>query len=200
MDPNARVLKGKGKLRAGFPINNRKRNEDAFKDGSPHNSLALGTVKFQFGKGQSRTKLVYTVKRTLDQIKLSPSPLIQNKIANTLIRVLPTSTTSALFQKVGDQTTGMLSNVAGPQKKVHLGGYEVEDLRFLIYGTMGLYMGLLSYAGSVSCGICLDESLGDPHHIAKFWKTEFDALYEETMAFPGQVPKPRSLKAYLDKL
>ena len=36
--------------------------------------------------------------------------------------------------------------------------------------------------------------------LAKHWISEFDSLYEETMAIEGQVPKPKSLRSMIDKL
>jgi hypothetical protein len=80
----------------------------------------------------------------------------------------------------------MLSNVPGPQTAAHFGGQEIDDMAFVACSPIGLYCGLLSYNGQVSCSLCADTSAeGSPEKVTRYWKEEFDALYDETMAFEG---------------
>uniref|UniRef100_A0A7S3PM23 Diacylglycerol O-acyltransferase n=1 Tax=Aplanochytrium stocchinoi TaxID=215587 RepID=A0A7S3PM23_9STRA len=193
-------LKSKGKVRASFPINTRsKKAKTTFRDGSPNNNIALGMLQFPL-KGNSRTKTVYTVKRKLDRIKLSPMPIVQLFLARTLLKLLSRKAATELFQEAGNQTTAMLSNVPGPQHTAYLGGHKVQDLQFGLYSGNGLYLGLISYDGKVSCGICMDDQLGEPNQLAKHWKSEFEALYEETMKHEGMVPQPKSMLSFLNKI
>ena len=91
----------------------------------------------------------------------------------------------------------------GPAHKdgVTLAGHQLEGISFMIYAVPSLYVGLLSAFGEVSCGITLDESLeGKAEDLARHWKTESDALYEEVMAVEGNVPNERGWLAWFDKL
>ena len=47
-----------------------------------------------------------------------------------------------------------LSNVPGPQSTVWLCGEAVDDLMFYTFVPLGVYIGVISYAGKVSTGVC----------------------------------------------
>ena len=193
------IRKGQ-KIRASFPINTRKKGEDVFRDGSPHNALAQGSMKFLLNP-KSRTECVWKVKRQLDKIKLSPAPLIQQSLGNALFSILPMKTAIKMFTDFASLATAQLSNVAGPKTQAKFGNHKVQDMQFLLSAAVGCYFGLLSYNGNISCGICLDETTAaNADDIAKHWKTEFDMLYEESMKYEGSVPKPKSIFRKLDKL
>jgi hypothetical protein len=194
-----RMLSGKGLMRSSFPINARKAGAGTFRDHSPHNKLALGMLAFNFNY-KSRSQLVWSFKRTLDRIKLSPEPFVQQKLGNTLAAILSKKAMVDLLMKIGAQTHCMLSNVQGPPEKVALLGHTVEDITFALYSGCGLYMGLLSYAGKISVCICLDSELGDANNIAKHWKSEFESLYSEVMAHDGPVPRHMGCRGCLDRL
>lgn len=195
------VVKSGQRIRAAFPINTRKRGEDVFREGSPHNVIAQGLLRF-YTTYNSRTELVWRMKRQLDKIKLSPSPFVQQKIGNAVLAVVPRSVSTKLFSDFASTATSVLSNVAGPKDTAKFAGYDVDDLQFLISAAMGCYFGLLSYNGKVSCGICMDETTSAiPEDIAKHWKPEFEALYEEAMKYEGKVPNTRSaFGRFMDKL
>lgn len=194
------VVKRGQKLRAGFAISMRKKGEDPFRDGSPHNSIAQGLLKFYL-KPKNCVDLVWRVKRQLDSIKLSPGPFVQVRIGNAVTKLLPQSVGLKIFTDFQSTTTALLSNVAGPKEKASLDGNEVSDLQFFVSAAIGCYFGLLSYNGQVSCGICMDETASAlPKEIGKHWKTEFEKLYDECMAYEGPIPKPKGWRAKLDKL
>ena len=115
----------------------------------------------------ARTEVVYKVKRTIDAIKVSPAPYVQRGLGNTLLRVLPRNSAAEMFAGFGNQTTAMLSNVMGPSKAVYVGGHKVVDIQFGLYSSNGIYLGLISYDGKVSCGITMDDTLGDPSGLGK---------------------------------
>ncbi len=195
-----RMLSGKGLMRSSFPINARKAGAaTAFRDHSPHNKLALGMLAFNFNY-KSRSQLVWSFKRTMDRIKLSPEPFVQQKLGNLLAAILSKKAMVNLLMKLGAQTHCMLSNVQGPPEKVELLGHTVEDITFALFSGCGLYLGLLSYAGKISVCICLDSELGDAQNIAKHWKKEFDELYKEVMAHDGAVPRHLGCSGCLDRL
>jgi len=53
----------------------------------------------------------------------------------------------------------------------------------------------MSYNGKVSLGINVDPQLNqDPKELAKHWKSSFEKLYEETMAYPGMIPRNKKAR------
>mmetsp|Transcript_12584 Transcript_12584/g.14433 ORF Transcript_12584/g.14433 Transcript_12584/m.14433 type:complete len:494 (-) Transcript_12584:86-1567(-) len=180
------------RLTASFPINLRKRGEDNFdRHGSPHNVWAYGMMPFHL-KYKNTTDLIWKVKKTLDVAKLSPTPVVQQKLGMAIAPFLTTKGMNGLSLNVANKSTVQLSNVAGPSKAVSIGGYVVDDMAFQLFSPLGLYVGIISYNGTVSCSINIDSTLGDPALIAKHWKSEFDSLYEEVMAHEGILKAPRS--------
>ncbi len=105
----------------------------------------------------------------------------------------------------------MMSNVAGPQEQSYVAGQPLDELSFQCFNAIGTYCGIVSYNGKVmidrilgaatepllsrSSGlICLQVSMSvatdtlaveRPQELTKYWKEEFDRLYEDVMSFPG---------------
>ena len=180
------------KIRAGFAINIRKPGEGVFKDGSPHNAVAQGLLRFQM-KYKNRVELVWKVKENLDRIKLSPLPVVQQAVGRVVLNNLSREKSTKTFLKFYSTSTALISNVPGPAKPAFVGGNVVDDLEFLLASPKGAYIGLLSYNGNVSCCINLQEStMMDPKDFVKHFITEFDKLYEETMEHEGMIAKPKS--------
>jgi len=206
VDPvkNKKVLAGDGTLRASFPISMRKNNEPAWRDGEPQNKTSMGFLKFPT-TFKSRTQLVHTIKKKLDRVKLSPQPFVQLRLGKMAAAVLPKGELVKMLAHVLQQTTGQLSNVQGPTHQVTVGGYPLKDLRFSVWGVQSLYVGLISYNGRISLSINMDEESGPASAFASNWTTEFNALYEETMAAAakspdGFVPAPVTFASCLERL
>lgn len=115
------------KIRAGFAMNLRKRGAEPFRAGSPHNNVAQGMLKF-YTKYDSREDLVWKIKRQTDGIKLSPSPVVQQKIALGIAHILPRSLSTKLFLDFHGTTTALLSNVAGPRVAAEIMGAKITDM------------------------------------------------------------------------
>lgn len=163
-----------------------------FKDGSPHNAVAQGLLRFQM-KYDSRVDLVWKVKENLDRIKISPLPVVQQAVGRMVLKNLSREKSTKTFLKFYSTSTALISNVPGPAKPAFVGGNMVDDLEFLLASPKGCYIGLLSYNGQVSCCINLQESTQiEPEDFTKHFMPEFDKLYEETMKYEGMVPKPSS--------
>ena len=186
-DPAA---KGNQLVRGGFPINLRSPDEPILRDGDPMNKWAYGMFKFDF-KYKNRIDLVWKVKRQVDEIKVSPSPLIQYRLVKVLTRALPRSVLIPQLLNAANLTTAQLSNVPGPQVPVHLAGARVTAMSFQLFTVLGLYIGLMSFAGQVSASFCADGSTKtDVVKLAAHWKKEFEALKKEVEAYPDGVPVP----------
>jgi len=188
------VIKKGGRVRAQFPINLRKRGEHALKDGvDARNKFAYGFFDFPMKSKVSRVDLVWKLKRTLDKIKQSPSPLVQGKVGGFMARVMPLKAMNSQLLNLANKATAQISNVAGPQDVAHLAGVEVDDLMFYLFSPLGMYIGILTYNGKLSVAISLDSTIGDPNMLAKHWNVEFEKLFDEAMAIDEETifqPRP----------
>lgn len=178
------------KVRGAFPINLRSPKEPVLRNGDPMNKWSYGVFKFDF-KYKNRIDLVWKVKRQIDKIKVSPSPLIQYRILKALTVSLPRRVLLDQLLNMANLATAQLSNVPGPQHAIKLAGVTVDDLCFYLFAPVGLYFGIMSYNGWVSAGVNVDGNTKvDPKMLAKHWKLEFDALKAECDALgPGQTAK-----------
>ncbi len=186
----------KNKVTAQFPINTRSKKDGPFRNGDPHNKFSYGFMPFHIAHKGSPTNLLWKTKRTLDKIKNSPSPLVQEKISNIIAKIMPLKTLNAQLTNVASKATAQISNVPGPQSTVYMCGVPIDDMRFLLYSPLSFYIGILTYDGKLSCSVCLDSALADPALIAKHWMTEFDKFFssakEEVKKYPdGVIPRER---------
>jgi hypothetical protein len=191
LEKQDKAADGSKKVRGAFPINLRSPKEPVLRDGDPMNKWAYGIFNFDF-KYKTRIELVWKVKNQIDKIKVSPSPLIQYKLAGVLTKTLPRRVLLDQLLNMANLSTAQLSNVPGPSQIVNIAGIEVKDMYFYLFSPVGLYIGLLSYAGQVSCGINVDgTTTTDVDRLAELWKSEFDALKAECDAYPDTVPVPK---------
>lgn len=189
---NDPVLQNKGRVRGAFPINLRNPHEPILRNNDPRNKWSYGNFTFDF-QYKNRIELVWKVKKQIDKIKVSPSPLIQYSMMGVLTKSLPRRVLLDTLLNVANMTTAQLSNVPGPQTKVSMAGSSVEDLSFFLFTPVGLYFGIMSYNGEVSAGVNVDGTTScDPKQLAKHWKMEFDALKAEVDALNvDYVPVPK---------
>ena len=181
---------GATKVRGAFPVNLRGPKEPILRDGDPMNKWSYGSFRFDF-KYKDRIELVWKVKHQVDKIKISPSPIIQYKLLNVLIKLLPRNVLLDQLLSFGSQATCQLSNVPGPSASVKLAGVTVLEQYFALISPVGAYIGLLSYAGMVSMSVNLDAGTGgDAELLAQLWNSEWEKLKEEVDKFPDTVPVP----------
>ena len=180
------------KIRAGFAIDNRGKGKGPFRDGSPYNAAVQGMYRFEMAY-DSRVDLVWKIKKQVDQIKLSPGPMVLGKMIRVLGSTLPKRVSTNLFTGAVGKVTALLSNVPGPQGPVSVCGTEVDDLQFLLSTPRSCYFGILSYNGKVSCGVSLDETTEiTPQDFSANWALEFEELYKDAMAIDGVMKQPRA--------
>jgi len=179
-DPNFNV---KSRITGQFPVSIRgpEYKKTSLKGGEPTNAISYGYFNFEFDV-KSRIDLVWKTKYQMDLIKLSPSPYILKFIVDAGIKSLPERIMNDIVLNVANIGTAQLSNVPGPQAAASVLGIKIESMSFYLFSPLGLYFGILSYNGVVNAAINLDGGLGvDPKDVAKHWKKEFDALYDEVM-------------------
>eukprot|EP00924_Labyrinthula_sp_SR-Ha-C_P003245 snap_masked-scaffold_15-processed-gene-3.12-mRNA-1 protein AED:1.00 eAED:1.00 QI:0/0/0/0/1/1/2/0/497 len=193
----SKIQKGDSlKLSASFPFNMRSAQEmGILKDGSPNNNITLAILKYE-----NFTELIYKVKKKIDAVKLSPSPIVQAKAGKFANAVMSRKANANLLVDFQTQSTVMLSNVAGPQQVVSIAGRELQDLQFGWYGYTGIYLGLISYAGKATCCVCANSDVVDARELGKFWEKGFADMYEECSKFDGEAPQPAGLISFYEKL
>ena len=166
-DPDA------GDLRAMVPVNLR----------APDAPLELGN---QFGLVYLSLPItiadplqrLYEVKRRMDILKSSPESILTFQVLNALGRMpgdLATTATSYFASKA----SAVLTNVPGPQETLYLAGAPLRQLMFWVpqSGDIGLGLSIISYDGTVSVGIVVDEKLvEEPELILDFYLQEFETL------------------------
>jgi diacylglycerol O-acyltransferase len=189
----SQIIKSKRTIRGSFPVDMRKANQDVL---ATQFGNQFSTCLFRFPLHYSdHISLVLDVKKQCDEIKISPEPYATLNLVNTLLK-LPTSMQFGQLIKSFSKFTSMLSNVRGPDQKVSVCGCTVQDLRFYATAPIGLYFGVLSYAGTVTASVVLDSTCeADATAVAKHWGPAADILYKATVTDrPGElfVRKPSS--------
>lgn len=193
---NDPAVQKKTLVRGAFPINLRSPHEPVLRNGEPMNKWAYGMFKFDFNY-KTRIELVWKVKRQIDKIKISPSPLIQHTLAKVLTKSMPRKLLLNQLLNMANLTTAQLSNVPGPQHEISICGMKVKDLSFYLFTPVGLYIGVMSYNGKVTASVNVDGSTGvDAKQLAKHWKLEFEALKAECDAL-GEGVQARVPRFYL---
>eukprot|EP00511_Aplanochytrium_stocchinoi_P011374 CAMPEP_0204876116 /NCGR_PEP_ID=MMETSP1348-20121228/47459_1 /ASSEMBLY_ACC=CAM_ASM_000700 /TAXON_ID=215587 /ORGANISM="Aplanochytrium stocchinoi, Strain GSBS06" /LENGTH=224 /DNA_ID=CAMNT_0052032837 /DNA_START=148 /DNA_END=822 /DNA_ORIENTATION=- len=176
-------------IRGNFPVSLRDTKKPILRNKNPTNYWTPLSFRFPFD-WETGADCVWKVKTQIDELKVSPQLPVQYYSAGFMMRLIPRWIYVSLLIRLNKKVTAMLSNVPGPQTKVHLAGSGIEDLMFFLFSPLGIYLGLISYNGKVSMGINMDPQLNqDPNEIAKYWKLSFEKLYEETMKYPGMIAK-----------
>lgn len=181
-------------IRGNFPVNTRGPNQPILKDGDPNNEWSAVSFRFPFNYADP-VDCVFKVKSKLDKLKVSPQTIVAQKNADLLIKTLPRKFLLDKVVQLNAKTTAMLSNVPGPQEKVHLAGKGLDDLMFFLFSPLNVYLGIITYNGKVSVGINFGAELKqDPAKLAKHWKSAYSMLYEDAMAYEGTIHRKASLR------
>jgi diacylglycerol O-acyltransferase len=178
------------RLRGIFPINLRDP-----RDGPPASIMGnqFGNGVFSFPHAyDDPAALVKDVKAQLDYIKVSPKPYIERALFSTVLPPLMLhghclrNVTRNLLLDVYGKATALLSNVPGPQSQVFLCGSPLDDLMFYSFVPLGVYIGVISYNGKVSTGVCcVPECEPDASRIAKHWKGAVKELLAASRMLPS---------------
>lgn len=177
---DAAVLEKKARVRVQFPISYRGRKEEAFRNDDAHNKFGYGFMDLFVRhevreEKQDRIALTWRIKRKLDAIKFSPSPMVQIKIAGSMLPYMPLRAFNKLVMRAANKATAQLSNVAGtssflmafvpfllrshanlfsrvvirtttgPQGQSSFAGVPITNMDFILASPLSLYVGLLTY-------------------------------------------------------
>jgi len=118
------------------------------------------------------------VQRRINDLKEAPDAAV----AYILLNALGLSS-AKLAQKAAtmfaNKTTGVLSNVPGPQQPLYFNGEEIRKIMFWVprIGGLGIGISIISFNGAVSLGIATDSGLvSDPKSILANFENEFHML------------------------
>jgi diacylglycerol O-acyltransferase len=160
-------------IRAGLSVNLRSPETEP----EPGNQAGALLVPLHLGIADPLERL-FTVKRTMDDLKSSPEATVVYGLLNAL-GMAPTETQDALVESYCTRDTAMMANVPGPGETIHLAGAPLETLLFWVpaFGAVGLNLNFISYAGWIRLGIATDKGLvPDPDRIVAEFEAEFEAL------------------------
>lgn len=188
-DPVLSLKNSKSPLRGNFPVNLRSSKEALLKGNNPSNKWQPLAFRFPFDF-TTAVECLWKVKSQVDKAKVSPQLPFQNTTGKVLMNVFPKKFVLNSMLNLVNKVTCMLSNVPGPQQAIHLTGVEVTDMNFYLFSPVGLYLGLMSYNGSVSLSINMDETLNlNPEDLTKHWAVQYQKLKDEVAEYPDMVPK-----------
>lgn len=127
------------------------------------------------------THRILAVKRRLDQLKRSTTPLVVYGIQQALLAFMPKAVSRGLIDFLANKCTAVVTNVAGPAGTIALEGRRVRSILFWVpqRAQIGIGISILSFAGKVQVGVIADEALlPDPGHLVEAFEAEFQHLRE----------------------
>eukprot|EP00929_Paragymnodinium_shiwhaense_P043218 TRINITY_DN22259_c0_g1_i2.p1 TRINITY_DN22259_c0_g1~~TRINITY_DN22259_c0_g1_i2.p1 ORF type:complete len:156 (-),score=26.26 TRINITY_DN22259_c0_g1_i2:455-922(-) len=143
------------------------------------NNFSQGFFRFPLEETEPM-KVLQKVKEQTHIAKLSPEPIIRNKMLNLLTATpLSREAIGNLALDAYGKVTAMMSNVVGPASQVNFAGMPVEDIGFNTFAPLGLYFGFISYRGKVSCSISVHaDNEPNPANLSQLWLQSFRSLQE----------------------
>lgn len=169
-DPSA--LKG---LNVAMPFNLHVFNEFSMSDVS--NQLLMVPVALPVHLREPTERLL-ACSKSMKRLKRSYQPIFAT-VAMRQLAVLPAALRRRMWHVVASSASVLFSNVAGPTKKMLIGGVAVDEVYFFPPpdAHVGSDIGLFSYAGKVFIG-----AAGDANRLAEPQKL-LDYLVEELLGF-----------------
>jgi len=165
--------------RVQFPVDVRRKRGTAAEFEDTSNNFGLTLFKLPMVDFEGTESLVLEIKQRIDIIKFSPQPLMAAKVPERILPVMPTTQAVDVAFNAANIATAMLSNVPGPQRQVHVAGETLENMEFFLFGAIGVYVGVFSYNGAITCTANVDTKIGvDPNDITRLFTVAFDEIYE----------------------
>ncbi len=122
---------------------------------------------------------LYEVKARMDELKFSGEPFSVGPAMDILITILPAFIIAPIFKFICEKTTGVLSNVPGPQEVIRVVGQDLESFTFWPpqRDNMGMSFSITSYNNKIFVGVESDSAiLKDPHEICKEFHGQVQCL------------------------
>eukprot|EP00794_Sanderia_malayensis_P003195 gene3195-3667_t len=164
---NERNLLPPQEVKVSLPVDLRKDiDEDAVEF---ENRFAILQLGLPTGISDPLAQL-YEAKARMDELKFSGEPFSIGPTMDLLITVMPARIMTPIFRFVCEKTTGVFSNVPGPQNMIRVAGHDLETFTFWPpqKDNMGMSFSITSYNHKIFVGILSDSAiLKDPHEICK---------------------------------
>jgi hypothetical protein len=103
----------------------------------------------------------------------------------------PAAFQEQLLQTLGSHATAVMTNVPGPQQRLHFAGAELAQQIFWVpqSGDIAIGASILSYAGQVQFGLITDAKIvPDPGKIVDAFEPEFRQLVQIAELRPWESP------------
>lgn len=122
---------------------------------------------------------IKVVKRRIDQLKRSAEPLGSYICWKLVSFLLPKFISKTFVFSTIDKSTGPLSNLAGPQKTMTIGGHKLELITFWppLTNNQSFGTSFCSYDGFISMAVEMDHCLAkDPRRLCKIFEENIEKL------------------------
>ena len=122
---------------------------------------------------------LYKVQSRMNDFKTSGEPFAVGPSMDTFLTILPTWIISPIFNFIVQKSTGVLSNVPGPQNPLTLAGCSLENMTFWAppRGNLGMTFSITSYNEKICIGVQSDESILDnPDEICNHFSGQVQRL------------------------
>lgn len=156
---------------------------------SPKLGNQFGVVFLDLPLGiEEPARRLEAIRERMNRIKSSPEPYMFFALLNTF-GMTPKLMEEQIVNLFGSKATLVMTNVRGPQERLHLAGTPVDEITFWVpqSGRLGLGISVMSYAGRVTVGVITDAGLvPDPDVIATRMVKEVEDLLHLTSGQPAQ--------------
>lgn len=165
------------------------------------NKFGLVFLQLPVGAANPLERL-YLVRTRMQALKNSPQPML---VLGLLAAAGsgPLALQEQLLQTLGSHATAVMTNVPGPQQRLHFAGAKLAQQMFWVpqSGDIALGASILSYAGQVQFGLITDAKIvPDPEKIVDAFEPEFRQLAHIAELHPWESPpEPAEVEKLLAK-
>lgn len=136
---------------------------------------------------------LYEVKRRMLELKASSQATVTLGLLSA-VGMVPNAVQQQVLDLLISRASAVITNVAGPQQPLHMGGARINELMFWVpqSGAIGMGISVLSYDGAVQFGVVVDRHLiNDPENVARGFAAEFELLLLMMLMGPWDDAPPR---------
>lgn len=132
----------------------------------------LVSADMDVGESDVNNRLEYVHTR-LNEIKNSPLALVQMRMQDSLIPLLPVAVSRKTVFDTFSRHSLVFTNVPGPAQPVHFAGKEVSEMQ-VFYGNLVTQVSFMSYRGTIFGNFCLDnEAIPNSQSLARLYVNSF---------------------------
>jgi len=121
---------------------------------------------------------LYEVRRRMLALKASSQAAVTLALLSA-VGMAPNALQQQILDLLASRASAVMTNVAGPQQPLHMGGAKIRELMFWVpqSGAIGMGISVMSYDGGVQLGVIVDRHLiDDPDNVAGRFAEQFERL------------------------